>query len=61
MSTGPTLIASVQRAFRLLEAVGAHETGAPAKQLAREAGPAVPAAEPGSGGLDGVGERRHAA
>ncbi|MEV7859828.1 helix-turn-helix domain-containing protein [Streptomyces hirsutus] len=38
MSTGPTLIASVQRAFRLLEAVGAHETGAPAKQLAREAG-----------------------
>lgn len=38
MSTGPTLIASVQRAFRLLEAVGAHETGAPAKQLAREIG-----------------------
>ncbi|MFE0376604.1 IclR family transcriptional regulator [Streptomyces inhibens] len=35
---GPTLIASVQRAFRLLEAVGAHEGGAPAKQLAREAG-----------------------
>ncbi|WP_432172339.1 IclR family transcriptional regulator [Streptomyces sp. Tue6028] len=33
---GPTLIASVQRAFRLLEAVGAHENGAPAKQLARE-------------------------
>jgi DNA-binding IclR family transcriptional regulator len=32
----PTLIASVQRAFRLLEAVGAHESGAPAKQLARE-------------------------
>ncbi|MFF0105712.1 PP2C family protein-serine/threonine phosphatase [Streptomyces hirsutus] len=28
---------------------------------AGEAGPAVPAAEPGSGGLDGVGERRHAA
>ncbi|MGP8297995.1 IclR family transcriptional regulator [Streptomyces inhibens] len=35
---GPTLIASVQRAFRLLEVVGAHEGGAPAKQLAREAG-----------------------
>ncbi|MEU8682807.1 IclR family transcriptional regulator C-terminal domain-containing protein [Streptomyces sp. NPDC048611] len=35
---GPTLIASVQRAFRLMEAVGAHEGGAPAKQLARETG-----------------------
>ncbi|MGI5255168.1 IclR family transcriptional regulator [Actinacidiphila glaucinigra] len=35
---GPTLITSVQRAFRLLEAVGAHESGAPAKQLARETG-----------------------
>ncbi|MFC4502689.1 MULTISPECIES: IclR family transcriptional regulator [Streptomyces] len=35
---GPTLISSVQRAFRLLEAVSAHENGAPAKQLAREAG-----------------------
>ncbi|MEU0035334.1 MULTISPECIES: IclR family transcriptional regulator C-terminal domain-containing protein [unclassified Streptomyces] len=35
---GPTLIASVQRAFRLLEAVSAHENGAPAKQLARETG-----------------------
>ncbi|MER6788064.1 IclR family transcriptional regulator C-terminal domain-containing protein [Streptomyces sp. NPDC000658] len=34
---GPTLIASVQRAFRLLEAVSAHANGAPAKQLAREA------------------------
>ncbi|MCQ9132784.1 IclR family transcriptional regulator [Streptomyces hilarionis] len=34
---GPTLIASVQRAFRLLEAVSAHDNGAPAKQLAREA------------------------
>ncbi|MCZ4124007.1 IclR family transcriptional regulator [Streptomyces sp. H39-S7] len=34
----PTLITSVQRAFRLMEAVGAHEGGAPAKQLAREAG-----------------------
>ncbi|MET9511912.1 IclR family transcriptional regulator C-terminal domain-containing protein [Streptomyces flavidovirens] len=33
---GPTLITSVQRAFRLLEAVSAHESGAPAKQLARE-------------------------
>jgi IclR family transcriptional regulator, acetate operon repressor len=35
---GPTLIASVQRAFRLMEAVSAHENGAPAKQLARETG-----------------------
>ncbi|MBT2507364.1 helix-turn-helix domain-containing protein [Streptomyces sp. ISL-98] len=35
---GPTLITSVQRAFRLLEAVGAHGNGAPAKQLARETG-----------------------
>jgi DNA-binding IclR family transcriptional regulator len=35
---GPTLIMSVQRAFRLLEAVSAHENGAPAKQLARETG-----------------------
>lgn len=35
---GPTLISSVQRAFRLMEAVGAHEGGAPAKQLARETG-----------------------
>lgn len=33
---GPTLITSVQRAFRLMEAVGAHDGGAPAKQLARE-------------------------
>ncbi|MFC4331652.1 IclR family transcriptional regulator [Streptomyces andamanensis] len=38
---GPTLISSVQRAFRLLEAVGAHEGGAPAKQLARETGLAL--------------------
>ncbi len=38
---GPTLIASVQRAFRLMEAVGAHEGGAPAKQLARETGLAL--------------------
>ncbi|MGW1027779.1 IclR family transcriptional regulator [Streptomyces sp. NPDC002577] len=36
--SGPTLISSVQRAFRLLEVVGAHEGGAPAKQLARETG-----------------------
>ncbi|MFJ8629524.1 IclR family transcriptional regulator [Streptomyces sp. NPDC093568] len=35
---GPTLIGSVQRAFRLLEAMSAHENGAPAKQLARETG-----------------------
>jgi DNA-binding IclR family transcriptional regulator len=35
---GPTLITSVRRAFRLLEAVGAHENGVPAKQLARETG-----------------------
>ncbi|MEU5598042.1 IclR family transcriptional regulator C-terminal domain-containing protein [Streptomyces sp. NPDC020298] len=35
---GPTLIGSVQRAFRLLEAVSAHANGAPAKQLARETG-----------------------
>ncbi|MEU3983266.1 IclR family transcriptional regulator [Streptomyces sp. NPDC026672] len=35
---GPTLITSVQRAFRLLETVGAHDNGAPAKQLARETG-----------------------
>ncbi|MBJ6641652.1 IclR family transcriptional regulator domain-containing protein [Streptomyces sp. DHE7-1] len=34
----PTLITSVQRAFRLMEAVSAHENGAPAKQLARETG-----------------------
>jgi IclR family acetate operon transcriptional repressor len=34
----PTLIASVQRALRLMEAVAAHPDGAPAKQLAREAG-----------------------
>ncbi|TDC55452.1 IclR family transcriptional regulator [Actinomadura sp. KC345] len=33
----PTLIASVQRALRLMEVVAAHPNGAPAKQLAREA------------------------
>ncbi|GAB7032214.1 IclR family transcriptional regulator C-terminal domain-containing protein [Streptomyces sp. NPDC021749] len=38
----PTLIGSVQRALRLLEAVGAHEDGAPAKQLARETGLPLP-------------------
>lgn len=32
----PTLIASVRRALRLLEAVADHPNGAPAKQLARE-------------------------
>ncbi|SEK70883.1 IclR family transcriptional regulator [Streptacidiphilus jiangxiensis] len=34
----PTLIGSVQRALRLLEAVGEHREGATAKQLARKAG-----------------------
>lgn len=45
-STGaaPTLIGSVQRAMRLLEAASAHQEGAPAKQLAREAGLALPTA-----------------
>lgn len=37
-ATAPTLIGSVQRALRLLEAVADHADGAPAKQLAREAG-----------------------
>jgi DNA-binding IclR family transcriptional regulator len=36
-SRKPTLIASVQRALHLMEAVAAHPNGAPAKQLAREA------------------------
>nr|WP_262985407.1 helix-turn-helix domain-containing protein [Streptomyces sp. San01] len=40
----PTLIGSVQRAMRLLEAVASHDDGAPAKQLAREAGLALPTA-----------------
>jgi DNA-binding IclR family transcriptional regulator len=40
----PTLIGSVQRAIRLLEAVAAHDRGAPAKQLARETGLALPTA-----------------
>ncbi|WP_282702851.1 IclR family transcriptional regulator C-terminal domain-containing protein [Streptomyces sp. CC219B] len=35
---------SVQRAMRLLESVAAHEHGAPAKQLARETGLALPTA-----------------
>ncbi|CAL9470416.1 helix-turn-helix domain-containing protein [Streptomyces sp. enrichment culture] len=43
-STAPTLIGSVQRALRLLEAVGSHEGGAPAKQLARETGLPLPTA-----------------
>ncbi|RJL30768.1 IclR family transcriptional regulator [Bailinhaonella thermotolerans] len=34
----PTLISSVRRALRLLEAAASHDNGAPAKQLAREAG-----------------------
>ncbi|GGY29477.1 transcriptional regulator [Streptomyces djakartensis] len=37
-----TLIGSVQRAMRLLETVAGHENGAPAKQLARETGLALP-------------------
>lgn len=37
-----TLIGSVQRAVRLLEAVAAHDHGAPAKQLARETCLALP-------------------
>ncbi|MFF4318553.1 IclR family transcriptional regulator [Streptomyces sp. NPDC001568] len=40
----PTLIGSVQRALRLLEAAGSHAEGAPAKQLAREAGLPLPTA-----------------
>ncbi|SEC96982.1 IclR family transcriptional regulator [Streptomyces sp. TLI_105] len=38
----PTLIGSVQRALRLLEAVASHAEGAPAKQLARETGLPLP-------------------
>ncbi|HEY8482775.1 MAG TPA: IclR family transcriptional regulator [Spirillospora sp.] len=34
----PTLIASVQRALRLMEVVASHPNGAPAKQLSRQAG-----------------------
>ncbi|AXG78845.1 IclR family transcriptional regulator [Streptomyces paludis] len=40
----PTLIGSVRRALRLLEAVGSHPDGATAKQLAREAGVSLPTA-----------------
>ncbi|MFG3496048.1 IclR family transcriptional regulator [Streptomyces sp. NPDC047928] len=36
------MIGSVQRALRLLEAVGSHTDGAPAKQLARETGLPLP-------------------
>ncbi|MFS8203218.1 IclR family transcriptional regulator (plasmid) [Streptomyces sp. CWNU-52B] len=39
-----TFIGSVRRAMRLLESVARHEHGAPAKQLAREAGLALPTA-----------------
>ncbi|MFI0835778.1 IclR family transcriptional regulator [Streptomyces sp. NPDC021140] len=39
-----TLIGSVQRAMRLLECVAEHQYGAPAKQLARETGLALPTA-----------------
>ncbi|MFE9629103.1 IclR family transcriptional regulator [Streptomyces sp. NPDC006527] len=39
-----TLIGSVQRAMRLLETVAEHPYGAPAKQLARETGLALPTA-----------------
>ena len=39
-----TLIGSVQRAMHLLESVAAHQHGAPAKQLARETGLALPTA-----------------
>ncbi|RSS44301.1 IclR family transcriptional regulator [Streptomyces sp. WAC08241] len=41
-TTAPTLIGSVQRALRLLEAVASHPDGAPAKQLARETGLPLP-------------------
>ncbi|ANW19293.1 helix-turn-helix domain-containing protein [Streptomyces clavuligerus] len=43
-ATAPTLIGSVQRALRLLEATATHPDGAPAKQLAREAGIPLPTA-----------------
>ncbi|MEV7319912.1 IclR family transcriptional regulator C-terminal domain-containing protein [Streptomyces sp. NPDC093970] len=39
-----TLIGSVRRAMRLLECAAGHEHGAPAKQLARETGLALPTA-----------------
>ncbi|MFE2373368.1 IclR family transcriptional regulator [Streptomyces sp. NPDC059398] len=43
-TAAPTLIGSVQRALRLLEEVSSHSGGAPAKQLAREAGLPLPTA-----------------
>jgi DNA-binding IclR family transcriptional regulator len=43
-SSSGTLIGSVQRAMRLLECVAEHAHGAPAKQLARETGLALPTA-----------------
>ncbi|MEU3184889.1 helix-turn-helix domain-containing protein [Streptomyces sp. NPDC006923] len=43
-TAAPTLIGSVQRALRLLESAGSHPDGAPAKQLAREAGLPLPTA-----------------
>ncbi|GLF96793.1 helix-turn-helix domain-containing protein [Streptomyces yaizuensis] len=43
-AAAPTLIGSVRRALRLLEAAAAHPDGAPAKQLAREAGIPLPTA-----------------
>ncbi|WP_405615430.1 helix-turn-helix domain-containing protein [Streptomyces sp. NBC_01511] len=43
-TAAPTLIGSVRRALRLLESAGAHPNGAPAKQLAREAGLPLPTA-----------------
>lgn len=42
MGDQPTLIASVQRALRLLEAIGGYPNGAPAKRLARDTGLALP-------------------
>lgn len=42
VTEGPTLIQSVQRALRLLEAVSAHEGRAPAKALSRAAGLSLP-------------------
>ncbi|MER8068356.1 helix-turn-helix domain-containing protein [Streptomyces sp. NPDC094034] len=43
-TAAPTLIGSVQRALRLLESASSHPDGAPAKQLAREAGLPLPTA-----------------
>ncbi|MFE6127119.1 IclR family transcriptional regulator [Streptomyces sp. NPDC056437] len=43
-ATTPTLIGSVQRALRLLEAAASHREGAPAKVLAREAAIPLPTA-----------------